>query len=425
MRAAVLALLSLAATAHRPAPRAAQTPGAEPGAELIITLLTFEPGGQVWERFGHNGIWVHDAAAGTDHLYDWGRFDFNAPNFFLHFAQGKMWYSMGDNTDVAGVAAFYAGEGRKAWAQELDLTPAQRLQLREFLEWNIRPEHAGYAYDYYRDNCSTRLRDALDRVLGGSIARYGAAPSGFTWREETRRLDQHNAALYTGLMVALGQPVDHEMTRWEQMFLPIRLREHLDSVTVTGPDGVARPLVKQERVLNDGGRYPVPARPSSWTVRYLLVGVLTGGLLVFLGGGSLPAQAPSPAPSRLGARRWFFLALATLWSLLAGILGLVLTWLWVFSIHLVAHSNENILLFNLLALALAIVLPSAVRGKAWAAQPARRLALAVAVLAALGLALKVLPSFYQSNLELIALALPVHAGLVLGLSRAVPRTSRA
>ena len=407
-------LVGVAAQASLSAPRPA-VPAPEPGSELTVTLLTFETGGEVWERFGHNGIWIHDAAAGEDHLYDYGRFDFNAPNFFLHFAQGKMWYSMGESRDVNGVVRFYASEGRKIWAQELEMTPTQRAALRDFLLWNIRPEHSGYAYDYYRDNCSTRIRDALDRVLGGPIARYGAAPSGFTWRDETRRLDQHNVLLYSGLMVGLGQPVDHEMSRWEQMFLPIRLREHLDSVAVMGTDGMARPVVKQERVLNVGGSYPVPVRPGNWTLRYLVAGLLFGGLLAWLG-----RPDPSPAAGKRGARRWLFLALATLWTLAAGVLGAVLTWLWAFSRHMVAHNNENILLFNLLALALALVLPSAVRGRGWAVNPARRLALAVAVLAALGMLLKVLPGFYQSNLDLVAFALPVHAGVALGLIGITP-----
>ena len=387
----------------------AQAP-AEPGAELTVTLVTIESGGLIWERFGHNAIWIHDAAQRTDHLYDYGRFSFEQAHFFLRFAQGKMWYSMGDTEDVDGVLRFYAAEGRKIWAQELAIAPAQRIALRDFLLWNIRPENSGYAYDYYRDNCSTRIRDALDRALGGAIARYGAAPSGFTWREETRRLDEHNVVIYSGLMIGLGQPVDHEMTRWEQMFLPIRLREHLDSVTGTGADGVARPVVVREQMLSEGGRYPVPVRPSRWTLRYLLVGLLLGGLLAWLG-----RPDASRDSVRLSGRRWLFLALATLWALLAGVLGALLTWLWAFSRHMVAHQNENILLFNLLALALAIVLPSAVRGKTWAVTPARRLALGVWLLAALGLLLKALPAFYQFNIELIALALPVHAGVALGL----------
>jgi len=393
-------LLALAPlTAHR-SPLTAQ----QPGSELTVSLLTFETGGLVWERFGHNGILVQDASTGIDHLYDYGRFSFQQAHFFLRFAQGKTWYSMGDTTDPMAMVRFYESEGRKIWAQELNLAPAQRTRLRDFLLWNIRPENAQYAYDYYRDNCSTRIRDAIDSVIGGAIRQYGERPSGFTWREETRRLDEHNRLLYTGLMIGLGQPVDQEMSRWEQMFLPIRLREHLDSVRVAGPDGMERPLVKSERVLASGGRWPVPDRPHDGTVWYLLAGALGGGLLAWLGR-RIPAV---------------YLVLGTLWALAAGILGLVLTWLWAFSSHVAAHRNENLFLFNLLALALAIVLPAAVRGKSWALKPARRLALVIAALAALGLLFKLLPLFGQKNLEVIALALPVHAGLWLGLKSREP-----
>ena len=382
---------------------------AVPGSELTVSLLTFETGGLVWERFGHNGILIHDAAAGTDRVYDYGRFSFTAPHFLFNFARGRMWYSMGETHDLAALVELYRREGRRILVQELDFTPAERVKLRDFLAWNIRPENAGYAYDYYRDNCSTRIRDALDRALGGPIRRYGARPSGMTWREETRRLDEHDVLLYTGLMIGLGRPVDREMTRWEQMFLPIRLREHLDSVTVAGADGVARPLVKSERVLAEGGRWPVPARPHDWTLGYLTAGGLVGGLLALLG-----------RAGAAGAGRALFLALATLWALLAGLLGLVLTWLWGLSSHVAAHANENLLLFNLLALALAVVLPAAVRGRPWAVLPARRLALAVAGLAALGLLLKLVPGFHQANRELIALALPLHAGVWLGLRSPAP-----
>lgn len=370
----------------------------EPGSELTVTLLTYETGGLVFERFGHNAIWIHDAASGSDRHYDYGRFDFNQKNFFLRFAAGKMWYSMGEDSLPGKYISFYASEGRRIRAQELDLTPAQRRELLDFLQQNIRPENAGYAYDYYLDNCSTRIRDAIDRVIGGAIRRYAERPSGFTWREETRRLDEHNVFLYSGMMLGLGEPADREMSRWEQMFLPGRLSEHLDSVQVTGQDGVQRPLVKSNRVIAEGGRWPVPARPSNWTWRYLLVGIVFGGALALLGNRGL-----------------IYLPLATLWALLAGIAGLVVTYLSLLSSHRAAQQNENLFLFNLFALALAVVLPSAVRKGGGAMKTARRLALVVAALAALGLVLKLLPGFDQSNLELIALALPIHLGLLVGL----------
>jgi hypothetical protein len=366
---------------------------------LSVTLITFEPGGRVWERFGHNAIWIHDDRTGVDDLYDYGRFSFERPHFLLRFLQGKMWYSTGYESNLRGVLEFYARQGRKIWAQRLNLTQAQADSLRGFLAWNIRPENAEYAYDYYRDNCSTRIRDAFDRVLGGAIRRYAEPGSGWTWRQETLRLNQHNVALYTGLLIALAQPTDREMSRWEQMFLPIRLREHLDSVKVAAPDGSLQPLVSSEQVLAEGGRWPVPDRPSNWALGFLAPGLLLGAALALLGG----TRA--------------FMPVATLWALLSGLGGALIGWLWAFSYHLATYRNENVLLLNLFSLALVIVLPSATRGKRWAVRPARALASLVAALAALALVVKLLPGFRQHNLEVIALVLPLQLGLWLGLER--------
>ena len=376
----------------------------EPGSELTVKLITYYSGERIYERFGHNALVIHNARTGTDDHYDYGRFSFEQEHFLLRFVQGRMWYSMGYSNNVPGMLDFYRSQGRTIWEQELDLTPAQRQQLQTFLVWNYRPENSGYAYDYYRDNCSTRIRDAIDRVLGGAIRRYGAQPSSMTWRDETRRLDQHSLPVYTGMLIALGHPVDAVMTRWEQMFLPMRLRDHLDSVQVAGPDGVLRPVVKSERLLAEGGRWPVPARPTSWLPGYLLAGLLLGAVFLMLG----PTRA--------------FLPVATLWTLLVGLLGAFLVWLWVFSLHWAAWRNENLLLVNPVVLALAFVLPSALRRKSWAILPARRLTLWIVVLAVLALLLKPLPWFRQHNLEVIALFLPAHLGLWKGLERALTPT---
>ena len=374
-----------------------------PGSELTVTLITIETGERLWERFGHNSLWLHNALTGADDLYDYGRFSFEKPHFVLRFLQGRMWYSMGHETDVPGILEAYARAGRKIWAQELDLTPAQRAALQEFLVWNWRPENREYFYDYYRDNCSTRIRDALDKVLGGAIRRYGQQPSSLTWRDETRRLNENHKLIYTGMLLALGRPVDEIMSRWEQMFLPMRLREHLDSLQVVDslPTGstasTARPLVKSARVISPGGRWPVPDRPTSWLAGYLIVGVLLGGLVL-----------------ALGATR-AFLPAATLWLLVLGALGLLLTYLSGFSRHVATYRNENLLLCNVLSLAAAVLLPSALRGRSWAREPARKLVWLLFALVVLALGVTVvLP---QHNAELIALLLPVQLGVLLGLER--------
>jgi hypothetical protein len=368
--------------------------------------MTFGPGRQVWERFGHNAIWIHDPAAGTDEAYNYGLFDFNQENFLLRFVRGQMWYWMAGFPAQRYVAQ-YERDNRSVWIQELELPARAKVQLQEFLRWNAEPEHRFYHYDYYRDNCSTRVRDAIDRVLNGAIrAQTSSVPTGTTYRFHTLRLTANDPLIYTGLLVALGEGVDRPISAWEEMFLPLKMREHVRRVTVPGPDGRRLPLVRSERTIFESTAPPPPDAPPSWLLRYLALGVAIGGVALLLS-----RRASTSRPARLG-----LLALAGAWALVAGLAGLVLAGLWGLTDHVMAYRNENLLQLNPLAL---LLLPGIVGGMRGAgrARLARGAALAVAGLALLGLLLKALPWFDQVNGPVIALALPAQLGIAVALRR--------
>jgi hypothetical protein len=305
-----VAALLLAAAAGA-APLAAQRP-ATPGDSLEVALVTIGPGQEVWEKFGHNAIVVFDRATGDAQAYDWGRFDFRQESFILRFVQGRMWYSMGD-TDAQRVLDYYTRMDRSVWLQELALAPAQKAALRDFLVWNWRPENREYHYDYYRDNCSTRVRDALDRALGGALkARFDGVPTGTTYRWHTARLTSGSPLLYTGLMLGLGHPTDRPISQWEEMFLPVPLMEDLKTVSVTDGTGRDVPLVRMTEQVHRSSRWPEPARPRSLVLPFLLAGALLGSLLWILG----------RSESRAGWKAFALLGAA--WSLVAGLGGLIL-----------------------------------------------------------------------------------------------------
>src|SRR5690606_17641940 len=179
-----------------------------PGEELVVYLMTVWPGDAVWESFGHNAIWIRDQATGRDVAYNYGIFDFEQENFVRRLIRGDMLYSMeGFNGDA--LARAYASANRSILMQELNLTPAQRAGLRDYLEWNARPENKEYASDPFRDDCSTRVRDALDRTLRGQIrAALEGKPTDATFRSEALRLTAHTPAANTGLQLALGRMTD-------------------------------------------------------------------------------------------------------------------------------------------------------------------------------------------------------------------------
>ena len=341
IRACIAALFALVVSsrAHSQQPTAG-----EPGSHLTVYLLTMGPGDQVWEKFGHNGIWIHDELNQTDIVYHWGLFDFADKDFVPNFLRGRMRYSMGA-FDMSETVDQYRRSNRTVWAQKLNLQPAQKQRLAEFVAWNNRPENREYHYDYFRDNCSTRVRDALDVALGGTIkSATQGAPSGTSFRFHTARLTQDDWPVFTGTMLGLGQPVDDEISIWDEMFLPVRMKDQLRNVRVTGPGG-QEPLVQDERIIVQATRAPEESDVHRGIFGYLLISVI--GLAVayglwILGGRGASASGP--------------LGLAILWSLVAGLAGTVLAGLWVFTDHLYSYRNENLFQLNPLSLLVAVAL---------------------------------------------------------------------
>ena len=383
-----------------PWPLVAQDQPGEAGSELEIYVMTMGVGDEIWERFGHNAIGVRDRSRGTDVVYNYGTFDFAAPGFVSNFLKGRMTYWL-DVADAEATIRFYRERRHRAiYIQVLNLSPLKRQELKEFLEWNAQEGNKFYRYDYYLDNCSTRVRDALNRLLAGRFKSLtDTLYSGATFRSHTRRVTTNNPFMYTGIEAGMGLPVDRPISAWEEMFLPLALRERLREVTVPG-DGGAVPLVRSERTVYESDIYSYRETPPAWTRWYLLLGVALGGLALMLAARSA---------------RGSFMALGVSWYFLMGMGGAILLGLWGFTDHLVTRNNENVLQLNLLAVPLVFLLPLGIRrGGSWG-RAALRVSLLVTAVSVAGLLLKVLPGFRQVNLEIIALVLPVYLGLAAGL----------
>lgn len=408
-RARVRAIVLAAAVAFGiavPAAAGAQAPAtpAEPGSELTVYLVTMGPGDAVWERFGHNALWIRDAATGQDLAYNYGMFDFDEPGYLRNFIRGRLNYWVQPD-DARAMVQAYAAANRSVWVQELNLTPAQRLELKRFLEWNVLPENRTYRYDYYRDNCSTRVRDAIDMVLGGRLRQVlDAEPSGMTYRAHTRRLVADDLPVFYGLEVAMTGAIDAPLSLWTESFLPMELMENVRRVTVVDADGGEAPLVKGEAVLFEASRPALPEGVPARVPASLAAGTLLGAALALTG----------RAAARRRSARAAFVLLALAWAALTGVLGALLAFLWAGTDHWVTYGNENLLQTSPLALALLVLLPLAARRGARAADAVRWTAGALALLSITGFLVQALPGFDQVNGEIIALTLPAHAGLAAG-----------
>jgi hypothetical protein len=376
----------------------ASVPSNEPGANLTVYLLTFGWGNEVWERFGHNAIWIKDRTRGTDTTYNWGMFSFEEPHFLARFLTGDTRYWM-QAFDLDTMLAEYKRRNRSVLAQELNLTPAERLKLQQFVQWNARPENKFYRYDYYRDNCSTRVRDALDHAVGGQLqtSTVTRMTSG-SYRFHTLRLLGDNLPLYTGANLALGHPADRQLSEWQEMFLPVRMANDLRTVRLTDSTGTQIPFVRSEMALFTAGRPPEPSAPPNYFPWFVAAGIIFAGGIIGL------------VRNAEGGNRFTLFAatlVATLWTLISGAAGTALVFAWLFTKHYFMSRNENLLHFDPLALGLAVLVPLSVYGLR-GVSTAVKLAGVVASLSLLGFVLQGIPFFSQKNGEIIALALPMN-----------------
>jgi hypothetical protein len=388
------------------APRPAR---AEPGDELTVYVLTFGPGDHAFFKFGHDAIWIHNEAAPKgnamkrDPVYNWGTFAFGDPALIPKFVQGRFMYWL-SKAPIGWTVQSYQRENRSVEAQELNLTAAQKWELFLALEENAKEENKYYKYDYYRDNCATRVRDAIDRVIGGKLKEASQAPASMTWRHHTLRLTQDDVILSMALTVVMSSLIDRPINQWEEMFLPQYVQEGMRRVKVPGPDGAEIPLVKQEKSLAKSTRPPVHSERPSWLVWNLLAGALLGGGM-FLAARS----AKTSRPARIGLGALLFLAGSL------AILGLLFVLVWIGTDHEVSWHNENILQLAPWGVVLMGFCFGVARLEPKAVSRARWVVTTAAVASLFGLAWKVLPWIRQDNYWIIALCLPMWAGAALGL----------
>jgi hypothetical protein len=392
--------LALAALALA-SPALAQPPPA--GEDLKISVVTFGPGDHPFFKFGHNAILV-ETASGDGLLFNWGTFTFDDPALIPKFLLGRFQYWLSVSGRDENFFQ-YRESNRTIELQELNLTPAERQRLYLRLRENALPQHRAYLYDYFWDNCSTRVRDMVDFATEGRLRRAAGGPAAMTFRAHALRLVADLAWEYVSLHLGLGSHTDGPMTRWEEAFLPERLRDLMNDVRLGG-DGADRPLVKSSRVVFQAARPPPLAAPPSWSASFALVGLALGGALLGL---ALTGRRPL---ARVG-----FALVAGFAGLVSGLLGVILLFLWGFTNHRAAWANTNLLLVSPLGLAFTGFALGLARARADSLRRAARVAGTILTLAVLGLLLRVTGLAVQDNGSFLALFVPLWTGLFLGLRR--------
>jgi len=305
---------------------------AAPSPALRIGVMTMQPGEIFWERFGHDAIVVDDPSRGEPVSYNFGFFDPSEPDFVSRFIHGRMRYQL-VALPMREDLAYYQQVGRGVSLQWLNLTPVQARRLADALAVNALPQNARYGYDYFTDNCSTRVRDALDNALDGRLKRELSARSrGNTYRSEAVRLASPAPLMWLGFDIGLGPFADVPLARWQEAFVPMRLADSLREAT--NSDG--RPLVGSEQVLLPHRIAPEPAEFARPWWPWLLSG-LAAGLAVLLLGRFVPRGLATTA--------------IAIWAVCT-LLGLLMLFIWFGTAHRAGWANQNLLLLNPLCLLL-------------------------------------------------------------------------
>jgi hypothetical protein len=399
----VLVILTLINAVRSETAYSQQAAAPVPGEELSVYLMTMGPGDAVFEKFGHTAIWIHNSASNTDVAYNWGLFDFNDKDFIARLARGKMRYSMA-GFEMRSMLQSYIAQNRTVWAQELNLTPQQRLQIQSLAEINALPENRYYLYDYYRNNCSSLPRDLIDRVVGGAIRkRTDHVLTNTTFRSHTLRLLGDDRLSFAGSQFALGHPADANISQWQEMFLPLKLQEHVRSVYVPGASGALEPLVAREVQLAASDRPAERKAAPNYVRRFTLFGLGIAVFLMILLSLSLTGLRTTKV--MLG----FF---SSLFCIIGGLAGLGLILAWTVTDHYFMSRNENILQLNPLLLIAGLLIPFAFRIER-VRKPLIGIVFASAGLSLLGFVMQALPMFRQPNGEILGLVMPVQIALAI------------
>ena len=290
-----------------------------------ISVLTCGPYDELYSAFGHSAFRIYDPVNNINVTCNYGTFDFNQPNFYLNFALGNNLYKLSIQ-DYQRFEDVYIYENRFIHEQVLNLTSEQKQKLFAYLQWNAKPENASYYYDYFYDNCSTKIRDVLLEALGKDVIfDESHITTDYTIRELTDFYLKDLPWGDLGIDICLGLPMDKKAAPLEYMFLPDFVESAFDHASIV-QNGSTVPLVKEKHIT-----YEARASEPEKSIPHPLY---LSSFIAFFGAGLAFWDF-----KRKKTSNWFDMFLFGA----AGLIGILLVLLWFFTNHKAAAMNFNLL----------------------------------------------------------------------------------
>lgn len=288
-----------------------------------ISVLTIGPGSSLNDSFGHSAYRVMDDK--IDIVFNYGVYDFNTPNFYTKFAQGKLNYKIGANY-YDDFLESYVRQNRTIKEQTLDLTLDEKQRVFNYLSKNYEPENQYYLYDFFYDNCATKIKDVLVEALGSKLE--FKEPKSFE-NKTFRKLIQENLNWNSwgslGIDVALGSVIDQAATANEHMFLPEYIHVFFGEALLNSE--TRKKLVLNEQILFE--KKEVESKSNFFKSPLLILGIFSL-ILIFLTYQDF---------KNLQRSKWIDVVIFTL----TGIAGIILLLLWFATDHDATANNYNLL----------------------------------------------------------------------------------
>ena len=291
-----------------------------------ISIITIGPGAELYDKFGHSAFRIQDPVTGEDVVFNYGEYDFNTPNFYIKFAQGKLLYQLGaDYYDTFYTR--YVAQNRWMKAQTLNLTLSEKQAISDYLWNNLKPENKKYKYDFFFDNCATKIRDVIQEILGSKLEfKENHIKEELTFRQLIQQNLQANSWGSLGIDIALGAVIDRKAKPIEYQFLPEYVYEGAANAVINR-NGASESLVKQTTVLFENT--PTPTENTFLTSPLFILGIL-GLLIVFI---TYQDYKRNVRSRYLDTFLFFF----------TGLIGIFLLLLWFATDHTATANNYNLL----------------------------------------------------------------------------------
>ena len=246
---------------------------------LQASLITCYPGPEIYELEGHEALRIHginEHGEAIDSVWNYGVFDFAAPNFVGRFVKGDTDYMVW-GYPFQWFMPQYMERGSQVVEQDLNLPPEETFRLLRRLQANALPANRTYRYNYVRDNCSTRVAAMIDSAVSPRRIIYPDEVTFTTFRDAMRHYHRNYPWYQFGIDLVLGSGIDHPLTPRHEIFAPLRLMELAGEARLSDDGG---PLVSRTRTLYPG-RGDATLGPTPWYLTPMAVAVAL--LLISIG----------------------------------------------------------------------------------------------------------------------------------------------